>query len=157
MIPAKRVSMKNAVIFFTILFLALTGAGAASSVELDAFQYRFQKKILAAFKIKTPAAREKAFMDLFYLEGADPKTKNVTVRAMYARSLVKFKNPKVLFKPVSKDFKQTFVSKGKKFSYNLPVLGKVVIKGKLGTSNARFQNFYGRKGNELFIVVPVSR
>ena len=126
-------------------------------MELDAFQYRFVKKIYAAYKIKTPAAREKAFMDLFYLEGADPKTINVTVKAMFVRSLLKFKNPKVLFKPISKDFKQTFVSKGKQFSYNLPVLGKVVIKGTLGTSMARFQNFYGRKGNELFIVVPVSR
>ena len=157
MIPAKRVSMKNTVVFFTILFLALTGAGGALGVELDAFQYRFQKKIKAAFKIQTPAAREKAFMDLFYLEGADPKTKNVTVKAMYVRSLMAFKNPKTIFKPLSKDFKQAFTSKGKEYVYSLPALGKVVIKGKLGTAIARFQTFYGRKGNELFFVVPVSR
>jgi len=149
--------MKNTVVFFTILFLGLTGAGGASSVELDVFQYRFVKKIKAAYKVTTKAAREKAFMDLFYLEGADPKTINVTVKAMFVRSLMKFNNPKILFKPVSKDFKQTFVSKGKEYGYSLPALGKVVIKGKLGTSIARFQNFYGRKGNELFIVVPVSR
>lgn len=149
--------MKNPVVFFTILFLALTGAGGASGAELDAFQYRFVKKINAAYKIKTSAAREKAFMDLFYLEGASPKTIDVTVKLMYVRSLMAFKNPKTIFKSLSEDFEQTFVSKGKEYVFSLPVLGKVVIKGTLGTSMARFQNFYGRKGNELFIVVPVSR
>ena len=149
--------MKNAVVFFTILFLTLTGAGDASGVELDVFQFRFVKKIKAAYQVKEKAAREKAFMDLFYLEGADPKTINVTVKVMYVRSMMRFKNSKTAFKPLSKDFKQTFISKGKEYAYSLPALGKVVIKGKLGTSIARFQTFYGRKGNELFFVVPVSR
>ena len=33
---------------------------------------RFKKKIFAAYKIKNPAKRKKAFINLFYLEGVEP-------------------------------------------------------------------------------------
>lgn len=148
--------MKGTVLIFAMLFTLLLGAGGAESAELNASQVRLLNKIKIAYGLKPGEAREKAFIDLFYLKGADSKTKNVTVKVMWVRSLMMFKNPKITFKDLPKNFKQAFISKGKGYIYNLRVLGRVGIEGQIGDSMAQFQNFYGKSGDEPFFSVPVA-
>lgn len=129
----------------------LPNTGPATKEE----KTRLKKKIFAAYKIKNPAKRKKAFINLFYLEGVEtemlPRFENVMVGNMM--SLI---NPKVSFSPLPKDYSGIYPIDGEEYINNLAELGTVLIKGVTKILKidrlfpAKIDFTYGRKGDELF-------